>query len=170
MRAAEAFLALVPMGVILFATVKKVNVYNAFASGAKEALRALFNMLPYLAAMLAAVEALRGSGLLDGFVDLLRPAAQAVGIDPRILPLIVLRPFSGSASLALLKDTLTEVGPDSPAGRAAAVLVGSTETAFYTCALYLGSVGVNKSRQAIPAAAIGMAVGCAAALLLAKWL
>ena len=158
---------LVPVAALfIYALIKKVNVYKAFAAGAADALPQLINVLPYLAAMLTAIEALRSSGVLSYLIGLLRPAALRVGLDPELLPILLLRPFSGSATLAVLKDTLTNVGADSAAGRAASVVVGSTETVFYTVALYFGSVGVTKTRQAIPAALISGAVGVIVGLLL----
>ena len=158
---------LVPFAALfIYALIKKVNVYKAFAAGAADALPQLINVLPYLAAMLTAIEALRSSGVLSYLIGFLRPAALRVGLDPELLPILLLRPFSGSATLAILKDTLTNVGADSAAGRAASVVVGSTETVFYTVALYFGSVGVTKTRQAIPAALISGAVGVIVGLLL----
>lgn len=153
---------------LLYALLKKVNIYKAFAQGAADALPQLINVLPYLAAMLTALDIIRGSGALGAFVRLLAPIGKACGINEELIPLIVLRPFSGSASLALLKDTLATHGADSYIGRAASVLVGSTETVFYTAAVYFGAVGVTKTRQAIPAALISGAVGVAVGLLLIK--
>lgn len=166
MNALSAVLLVPIAALFIYALVKKVNVYKAFASGAADALPQLVNVLPYLAAMLTAIEALRSSGVLGYVIGLLRPAALKAGLDPELLPILILRPFSGSATLALLKDTLTSVGADSPAGRAASVVVGSTETVFYTVALYFGSVGVTKTRQAVPAALIGGAAGVIVGLLL----
>ena len=119
-----------------------------------------------LAAMLAAIGIFRDSGALAFIVDAVEPAARAIGLPEGTAPLMLLRPFSGSATLALLKDTLTEYGPDSVSGRAASVMVGSTETVFYTIAVYFGAVGVTKTRHAVPVALISGAVGCAAAVAL----
>lgn len=167
MRAAELVMPVVLAALIVYALVKKVNVYKAFTEGAAEALPQLLGILPCLAAMLAAIEALRASGALTFTVGLLSPAARALGVPEEIVPLILLRPFSGSASLALLKDTLTEVGADSFAGRAASIAVGSTETVFYTVAVYFGAVGVTRTRHSIPAALIAGLAGTAAAIALA---
>ena len=168
MRAAEIAIPLLIVALLAYALIKKVNIYKAFATGAADALPQLVSVLPYLAAMLTALEALKSSGALTALVGALRPAAQRIGLAPELIPLIVLRPFSGSASLALLKETLAQYGADSYIGRAAAVLVGSTETVFYTVALYFGSVGVTKTRQAIPASLIGGAVGAAIGILLVR--
>ncbi len=152
---------------IVYALIKKVNVYKAFVEGAGEALPGLVSILPYLAAMLTAIELLRGSGALAGLISLISPVTDRIGVASPLVPLIVLRPFSGSASLALLKDILTENGADSLVGRQASVIVGSTETVFYTVSVYFGAVGVTKTRQAIPAALISGLVGTLAGLLLA---
>ncbi|MBR3381476.1 MAG: spore maturation protein [Clostridia bacterium] len=168
MKAAELAIPLLICALIIFALMKKVNIYKAFTRGAKEALPRLFSMLPYLAAMLCAIEVFRSSGALGLLTRALSPAAEGIGLPPELLPVILLRPFSGSAALALLKDTLTEHGADGYVGRAASVIVGSTETVFYTVALYFGAVNVTRTRHAIPAALIAGAVGAAAGLLLAK--
>lgn len=168
MNAGEAAIPLLIVFLIGYALIKKVNIYKAFAEGAKDALPQLVSVLPYLAAMLTALEVFRGSGALSALVRMLAPVGRLCGVREELIPLIVLRPFSGSASLALLRDTLTEYGADGYIGRAASVLVGSTETVFYTVALYFGSVGVTKTRQAIPAALISGAVGVAVGLLLIK--
>ena len=168
MRATELLIPCSIAALLIFALCKKVNIYKAFAEGAAAALPQLVNVLPYLAAMLTALEIFRGSGALSALVRWLSPMGAAVGIPKELIPLIVLRPFSGSASLALLRDTLTEHGADGYIGRAASVLVGSTETVFYTVALYFGSVGVTITRQAVPAALISGAVGVTVGLLLVR--
>lgn len=169
MNAAEL---VIPVGIgvmVLYAACRKVNVYKAFVEGAAEALPQLKSILPYLAAMLGAIELFRASGALSAVVEALRPAAEAMGVPPGITPLMVMRPFSGSASLAMLRDTLNEYGADSLTGRTACVIVGSTETVFYTTAVYFGAVGVTKTRHAIPAALISGAVGCAVGILLTNF-
>ena len=165
MKAASIAIPVLVAALLIYALVKKVNVYKAFVEGAGEALPGLVSILPYLAAMLIAIELLRGSGALAFFIRLISPAAEAVGVNASLVPLIVLRPFSGSASLALLRDLLAEHGPDSLVGRQASVLIGSTETVFYTVSVYFGAVGVTKTRQAIPAALISGIVGVAVGIL-----
>ena len=161
----------IPCGVavlIVYALIKKVNVYKAFIDGAAQALPELIKILPSLAAMLAAITVLRGSGVLDAVVSLLSPLLGRIGVDPELVPLIILRPFSGSAALALLKDTIETCGADSVTGRTAAVIIGSTETIFYTMAVYFGAAGVQKTRHAVPAALIAGTVGTAAGLILTR--
>ena len=161
----------IPIGItalLIYALIKKVNIYKAFIEGAGRALPELISILPPLAAMLAAINILRESGAMDIISSLLTPLTERIGIDGEIVPLILMRPFSGSASLAMLRDLLVECGADSKTGRAAAVMVGSTETIFYTTAVYFGAAGVQKTRHAIPAALISGIVGTAAAILLTQ--
>lgn len=153
---------------ILYALYKKVNVYEAFAAGAKEALPLLVSLLPYMAAMLSAIELLRASGVLDALLDAAAPAFSAIGFPAELLPLFTLRAFSGSAAAALLQDVFSAHGPDSFLGMAASLLLGSTETVFYSAALYFGSVNVEKTRTAVPAALLSTTVGAAAAIFLAR--
>ena len=168
MTAAGCVLPVLIFALIVWALVKKVNIYNAFIESAGKALPELVRLIPCLAAMLTALEALKSSGALTAFLRLVSPAAGALGLDPALVPLLLLRPFSGSSSLALLRDVLLEHGADSDIGRAASVLVGSTETVFYTITVYFGAVGVTKTRQAVPAALISGAVGAAVGVLLTR--
>lgn len=165
MKAASLIIPILIALLIVYALIKKVNVYKAFIEGAGEALPSLIKILPYLAAMLVSIELLRGSGALEGVINAVSPVSSRLGVEPPLVPLIVLRPFSGSASLAILRDILMEHGPDSPTGRAASIIVGSTETVFYTVSVYFGAVGVTKTRQAIPAAIISGMVGVAAGMI-----
>ena len=150
---------------IVYALIKKVNVYKAFVEGAAEALPQLIKLMPSLAAMLAAINLLRASGALDTAVSAAEPLLKGMGVSKELAPLIVLRPFSGSASLALMRDVIINCGADSKTGRAAAVIMGSTETIFYTLTVYFGAAGVTKTRHAMPAALIAGAVGTAAGLI-----
>lgn len=152
---------------LAYALIRRVNPYEAFIRGAADAVPTLLRVLPALAAMLGAITLLRGCGALTlsaiGFRRF-----RKIGIPSELTPLILLRPFSGSASLALLGDTLTRYGADSFVGRAASVCVGSTETIFYTLALYCGSVGISKTRHALPAALAGCTAGVVSGILLVR--
>ena len=155
------------LALLIYAYLKKTDVYGAFITGAKEALPMLLQVLPPMAAMMAALTVLRASGALAAFVNFVAPVFEAVGLKRALVPLFVLRPFSGSASMALLKDVFDTYGVDSFSGYAASVMLGSTETIFYTIALYFGAVGVTKTRYTIPVALFAGVVGTAAALLFA---
>lgn len=168
MNAVEIFLLLLIGLLFIYALVRGVNPYEAFAEGAAGAIPTIGKVLPYLAVMLIAINLFRRSGAMDSLTELLAPILSRIGIPTELAALIVLRPFSGSASLALLQDTLTCYGADSFIGRAASTIVGSTETIFYTLALYCGSVGIKKSRHALPVALISGAIGTIVSILLVK--
>lgn len=142
---------------------KGVPVYEAFVEGAKEGLKTAISILPYMIAMLSAILLMQRSGLLDSLTQVLSPVFSFLGIPDSVAPLMLLRPFSGSASLAMLQSIMEKYGADSRAGLVASVLMGSTETIFYTCALYLGAAGIKKSRYAVPAALAAWLAGSVAA-------
>ncbi len=142
---------------------RRVPVYDAFLSGAKEGLKTAWSILPPMAAMLCAIRAFSACGLLDALCALLSPAAALFRLPRETLPLMLLRPISGSASLAMLKSILRACGPDSRAGLAASVMMGSSETVFYTCGVYLSAAGVKKSRHTVPCALLAWLAGSAAA-------
>ncbi len=151
---------------ILYGLVKRIDVYEAFAEGAAEGLPVLVHILPYLAAMLIAVRLLTDGGLLDGFARLLAPACAALNMDAELMPLLLVRPFSGSGAMAMLKELFAVSGVDSRAGYVASVAMGSSETIFYEMALYFGVVRVKKMRYAAPVALAAGAVSTALAIVL----
>lgn len=143
----------------VYAMAKKQAVYPALLSGGLDGLKLLVSIAPALVMLLTAVHMLRASGAIELMTDFLRPAARRIGIPPETLPLVLLRPFSGSAALAVGADLMAVYGADSLIGRTAAVMLGSTETTFYTISVYFGAVGVKKTRYAIPAALIADLTG-----------
>lgn len=153
---------------LIAALVKKTDVYTAFVNGAKEGLPVVAGVLPYLAAMLTAIRAMRASGALSALISLLSRPLARLGFPPELLPLAALRPFSGSASLALLSEIYTQYGADSFLGTAASLMMGSSETIFYTLALYFGSIHITNARYCIPVALLSGAAGTVASLLLAR--
>lgn len=153
------------LALLLYALAKGVNIYEAFVRGAAEALPLLAHILPYMAAMMAALTVFRQSGALDVMVSLLSPLCSFLGLPPELVPLFVLRPFSGSGAVALLQDVYNQHGPDGFLGYAASVMLGSTETIFYTISLYFGSVKISKTRHAVPVSLAAGAVGAAAAIV-----
>ena len=136
----------------LFALGKRVDVYSTITSGAAEGLTILLRILPSLVGLLTAIYMLRASGALEVFGSLLAPLLECVGIPPETAALIFIRPVSGSAALAVGSELMAEHGPDSYIGRIAAVMLGSSETTFYTIAVYFGSAGIRRTRYAVPAA------------------
>lgn len=147
----------------LFALGKRVNVYDALTKGAEEGLTITLRILPALVGLMTAVYMLRASGVMDLLGRLLAPLLVRLGIPPETAALLFIRPVSGSGALAVGSELMAEYGPDSYIGRVAAVMLGSTETTFYTIAVYFGSAGVHKTRYAVPAALVADLAGFIAA-------
>ncbi len=131
---------------------RRVNVFGALTHGAEEGLTVLLRVLPALVGLLTAVSMFRASGAMEVLSGLCAPALEALGIPPETAALMLIRPVSGSGALAVGTDLMHAYGPDSYIGRVAAVMLGSTETTFYTIAVYFGSAGIIKTRHAVPAA------------------
>lgn len=123
-----------------------------WSRGAGEGLSTLVRIVPSLVGLMTAVYMLRASGALELAVLALAPLLERVGLDPELLPLMLVRPISGSAALGVGAELISTYGPDSQLGRTAAVMLGSTETTFYTIAVYFGAVGITRTRYAVPAA------------------
>lgn len=138
--------------IIGYAMYRRIDIFEAFLAGAAGGLKTLFGILPALVGLIAAISMLRASGALVFFTRLLAPLTERVGIPSELMPLALLRPISGSGALAIVSDLLKSYGPDSMVGRIASVVMGSTETTFYTLAVYYGSVGIRDSRYTVPAA------------------
>lgn len=149
------FTMLVPLilaGVALYGMARKVDVYDALLCGAKDGLGVLLRIVPALVTLLPAVYMLRSSGALELAANALAPVLERVGIPPETVGLMLVRPVSGSAALGVGAELISAYGPDSLIGRTAAVMLGSTETTFYTIAVYFGAAGIVKTRYAVPAA------------------
>ena len=150
----------------LWGLVRRMDVYDALVTGAGEGLGVLIRIVPPMIGLLTAVYMLRASGALElaaKAAELLAPALEWLGIPPETVALLLVRPISGSAALGVGAELISTYGPDSTIGRTAAVMLGSTETTFYTIAVYFGAAGINKTRYAIPAALCADLVGFAAA-------
>ena len=140
------------VGVSCYGMAKKVDVYDALLQGAAKGLQILLRILPALVSLLTVTAMLRASGALDLAAEVLAPTLDWLGIPPETVGLMLVRPISGSAALGVGSDLITTYGPDSVIGRTAAVMLGSTETTFYTIAVYFGAAGIVKTRYAVPAA------------------
>lgn len=138
---------------------KKENGYEILVDGAAEGLRLLPAIVPSLVILLSALSMLRASGALDAAAGFLSPILSILGIPPETVLLMLIRPISGSAALAVGAELIAAHGPDSPVGRTAAVMLGSTETTFYTLSVYFGACSISKTRYALPAALIADLVG-----------
>ena len=141
---------LVPLVFVLIAgasAVKKTDFFGDFISGAKEGLHSAFEVLPALCLLMTAVSMVRASGVLDFVSEVLAPLTAMLGFPKEVLPLAVLRPFSGSGALAYFGELCETLPPDSFAERVASVLMGGSETTFYTIAVYYGAVGVKRIKN-----------------------
>ena len=138
---------------------KRVDVYGALTHGAEEGLTVLLRIIPALVGLLTAVSMLRASGATECLSRFCAPVLEALGLPPEIMPLMLIRPISGSGALAVGTELMTSCGPDSYIGRVAAVMLGSTETTFYTIAVYFGSAGIHRTRHAVPAALVADLAG-----------
>lgn len=151
----------------LYAALAKVNVYEEFVEGAKEGFQIAIRIIPYLVAILVAIGMFRAADGLKVIGDCLGPVLTVLRFPVELLPLSLMRPLSGSGSLALLGDLIATHGPDSFLARAGATISGSTETTFYVLAVYFGSVGVRRTRHAVPAGLIADAAGIIVAVIVA---
>ena len=157
------------LGVSLLTLHRKENTYDILLEGGAEGLRLLGSILPALVLLLCAVHMLRASGATELLSGLISPAFSALGIPPETAMLVLIRPISGSAALAVGADLMAAYGPDSPIGRTVAVMLGSTETTFYTISVYFGAAGIRKTRYAVPAALFADLVGFCMASWTVKW-
>jgi len=156
--------------VITHGLVKKVAVYDEFISGARSGIGLAFRVMPYIIGMVFAIDIFKASGCFDYISAFIGPVLNSIGIPPEVLPLALMRPFSGGASLGLLAGIFTRYGPDSYVGRVSSTMMGSSETLFYTVALYFGSVGVTKTRYTIPVGLAVEVVGLIASCLVCRFM
>lgn len=157
-------------GIPLLATVRKVNVFESFVSGAKDGFQIAIKIIPYLVGFLVAIGMFRAAGGFDWLAKLLAPLLTTLGFPVELLPIALIRPFSGSAATSLLADTAHTYGGDSFLAHAAATMMGSTETTFYVAMIYFGAVGISRTRHAIPVGLIADFVGLIAAVVVTRWI
>lgn len=164
---------IVPLILLLataFALRKKENAYNLLLTGGAEGLQLLITLVPALVMLLTAVSMLRASGAMEVLGNWLSPVFSFFGIPPETALLVLVRPISGSAALGVGAELMAQYGPDSLVGRTAAIMLGSTETTFYTISVYFGAAGIQKTRYTLLAALLADFVGFFMASLTANWL
>ena len=157
-------------GVLLYAAFNKTDVFFEFTEGVKEGLKTVYDIFPSLFCLVISVGAFRASGGAQLLSELLSPLFSLVSLPRECAPLVILRPFSGSGALAVFSDILSSCGPDSAAGRTASVILGSSETTFYTLSVYFSSVKAKRTRYALPCALCGDIAGFIASALTVKLL
>lgn len=139
------------VGFPLYGLYRRVPVYEEFVEGAKDGFKIAVTIIPYLVAILFAIGMFRASGAMDFLIEALRPVLGLIGIPAEVLPMMIVRPLTGSGSAAILADMVAQFGEDSLVVKMAATMFGSTETTFYVIAVYFGAVGIKKTRHAVPA-------------------
>ncbi|MGC2872776.1 spore maturation protein [Ihubacter sp. rT4E-8] len=141
--------------VTFYAICKKVPVYSVFTEGAKEGFSTVVMIIPYLVTMLCCIGMFRASGAMDWLCSILSPLTNLIDMPSEVLPMGIMRSFSGGGAEGMMTDLLTQYGTQSQIGRIASVALGSTETTFYVVAVYFGSVGVSNTRHSIAAGLLG---------------
>ena len=154
----------------VFCFFKKTNVYDSFVQGAKQAIPLATSLFPYLACMLIAVELLKTSGAYAILQQIFSPLLSLLGIPAQLSQLILLKPLSGSGSLAILNDLLAVYGTDSYIGRCACVMYGSSETVFYIATIYFSKTSIKKLGLAMIVALFCTLFSCILSCLLCRFI
>ena len=154
----------------LYAALRGVKVYEEFVTGAKEGWQVAMRVIPYLLAIRVGVRMFREAGAIELIASALSPILQPLGVQTDLLPLILVRPLSGSATTGLFTELVTRFGADSLTARTAATIYGSTETTFYVLAVYFGSVAIHKGRHALAAGLVADATGALASIFICRWM
>ncbi len=158
------------VGIVAYGLSKRINVYESFVEGAKSGLESTFQIVAPLVGLLVGITMLRSSGAMDILAKILSPVTSFFDVPADVLPLAFLRPVSGSGSIAIVNDIFKNLGPDSPAGKIASVMMGSTETTFYTIAVYFGAVGIKSVQHTVKSALAADITGMVVAVLMVKLL
>ena len=156
--------------IVIYGVWERKKVFDIFLDGAKEGIGIVFNIFPTLVGLFVAIGALRSSGIIDLLVNILTPILNVVHFPTEILPLAIIRPISGSASIAVATDIMKNFGVDSNIGLIASVIMCSTETTVYTIAVYTSSVGIKKTRFVLWAALIADFVGMVTSVMVCRFL
>ena len=158
------------LSIVIVGITEKNKLFNTFLDGAKEGIEITLKIFPTLVGLFVAIGVLRCSGVLDFIIKIISPIINFLHIPLEIMPLAILRPISGSASIAIGTDIMNQYGVDSKIGLIVSTIMGSTETTFYTIALYTGIVGVKKIRFVLVAALIGDIIGILSSVVIWSFL
>lgn len=158
-RVTEFIIPVIILIILVSGFYNEVKIYDCFIDGAKEGMQTIIKILPHLVGLMVAIGALRESGALELLAHGLNPILSVIRLPPEVVPLALMRPISGSASLAIVSDLVNNYGPDTFIGRVTSTMMGSTETTFYTLAIYFGSVGIKKIRHTLICALIADVTG-----------
>ena len=156
--------------IVIYGVIERKKVFDIFLDGAKDGISVVLNIFPTLVGLFVAIGALRSSGIIDLIVNFLKPVLSFINFPTEILPLALIRPISGSSSIAVATDIMNAFGVDSNIGFIASVIMGSTETTVYTIAVYTSSVGIKKTRFVLWAALIADFVGIVTSVIICRLL
>ncbi|MFF2448742.1 spore maturation protein [Neobacillus sp. NPDC058068] len=151
--------------ILLYGTFKQVPTYESFVEGGKEGIKIAVSIIPFLVGMMVAISIFRASGALDALMNWIRPLMNTLAVPAEIVPLLIIRPISGTAALGMTSDLIAVHHPDSFIGRLASVLQGSTDTTFYVLTVYFGAVGIKKMGDALKVGLLADVVGIVAAIV-----
>lgn len=162
----DLIIPIMVLGIVLYGIIKKINVYDVFVDGAKESYDMIITMFPCMLAMIFGVNIFIKSGILEYIFSFFGNILELLHIPVEIIPMAIMRPISGSSSLAILNTILENYGPDSFIGRLASVIQGSTDTTFYILTLYFGSIGIKKIRYSLWAGLAADVIGIVSAIII----
>ncbi|MGZ4161423.1 MAG: spore maturation protein [Neobacillus sp.] len=165
-----AFIPVLIGFILLYGTFKQIPTYESFVEGGKEGIKIAISIIPFLVGMLVAISVFRASGALDALMKWIRPLMESIGMPAEIVPLVFIRPISGTAALGMTSDLIANYGPDSFIGRLASVLQGSTDTTLYVITVYFGAVGIKKMGDALKVGLLADLVGIVAAIAVVAFL
>lgn len=162
-----------PFVIVLILTVgmfKKVPIYEVFTEGAKDGFKVAVNIIPYLVAIIVAISMLRASGAIEMLAGAMSSFLTRFNIPSDVLPVIFIRPLSGSAALGLFSDIATNAGANAYSTKLAAVMVGSSETTFYVLAVYFGAIGITKFRYALCVGLLADIIAAIMSIVVCGWM
>ena len=154
--------------ILIYGIKKHINVYDSFLAGTKGSFEIIFNIFPSILVMILGINIFINSGLIDVIFEILRPIFNLIKVPVEIIPMALMRPMSGSSSLALLNNILSSSGPDSLIGRICSIIQGSTDTTFYVISLYFGSIGIKKIKYSLWVGLFADIVGIISSIVVVK--
>jgi len=170
MNMSDLILPVLIGGILIYGILKKVDIYSAFIEGALDGAKSAIKIFPYILAVIFAINLFVQSGAEDFIVSMLKPITHLIGFPPELLSLAIIKPLSGGGSLGVFKSVLDNYGADTFIGRSASVLMGSSETIFYTAAVYFGAIGITNTKHTIKVGLIAHVASIFAAIIVSKYL
>lgn len=163
-------LPIIIVTILTVGLIKKVPIYEVFTEGAKGGFKVAINIIPYLVAIIVAISMLRASGAIEMLAHFMSSFLTRLHVPVDVLPVIIVRPLSGSAALGLFSDIATTAGAAAYSTKLAAIMVGSSETTFYVLAVYFGAVGITKFRYAIWVGILADIIAAIMSIIVCNWM